>query len=197
MKALTARGGARRRAVDAFKRWPVVVLGLFCACASLFAAPGPPGVAGAALAVVMLAIAVADWRFFIIPDELSLLAAAIGIVDLFQERAGEMPIPILDALVRGATIASVFLAFRLVYRRLRGYEGMGLGDVKLAGVAGIWLDWASLPIAVEVAALGALGFVLAQHIRADRALDPLAKLPFGAFFAPAIWCCWLFARWWN
>jgi leader peptidase (prepilin peptidase)/N-methyltransferase len=74
---------------------------------------------------------------------------------------------------------------------------MGLGDVKLAGVAGIWLDWPSLPIAVEVAALGALGFVLSRHIQAGRALDPLTKLPFGAFLAPAIWICWLLARLWN
>jgi leader peptidase (prepilin peptidase)/N-methyltransferase len=197
MKVLAARREARRRAVDVFKLWPMVAVGFFGSCASLFAAPSPLGVAGVALALIMLAIAVVDWRFFIIPDELTLLAAAIGIIDLLLERASEMPAQILDALVRAATIASIFFAFRFIYRRLRGYEGMGLGDVKLAGVAGIWLDWSSLPIAVEFAALGALGFVVSQHIRTGNALNPSAKLPFGAFFAPAIWCCWLFAQWWR
>ena len=100
-------------------------------------------------------------------------------------------------IVRAGAMAAVFLAFRFGYRRLRGREGMGLGDVKLAGVAGIWLDWPSLPNAVEIAALGALAFLAVARIRTRRAPDPLAKLPFGTFFAPAIWTCWALERWWN
>jgi hypothetical protein len=30
------------------------------------------------------------------------------------------------------------------YQRLRGREGIGLGDAKLAGAAGVWLDWPSI-----------------------------------------------------
>ena len=97
--------------------------------------------------------------------------------------------------MRGAVTAALLFAFRLVYRRLRGREGIGLGDVKLAGVAGIWLGWSSLPIAFDIAALAALGFVASRGIRSRRIPDPLAKLPFGAFLAPAIWLCWLLARW--
>jgi leader peptidase (prepilin peptidase) / N-methyltransferase len=83
-----------------------------------------------------------------------------------------------------------FFAFRAGYRALRGVEGMGLGDVKLAAAAGMWLDWASLPIAVEIAALSALAAALCARLRGDG-FDPRARLPFGAFFAPAIWVCWL------
>ena len=43
-----------------------------------------------------------------------------------------------------------------MYRRIRGRDGIGLGDVKLAGVAGVWLDWWVLPVAIEIAALAAL-----------------------------------------
>ncbi len=93
------------------------------------------------------------------------------------ERSPEMPAPALEALIRAAAMAAVFFAFRIAYRRLRGREGMGLGDVKLAGVAGIWLDWLSLPIAVEIAALGALVFLAWLRIRTRRATDPLGKLP--------------------
>ena len=45
------------------------------------------------------------------------------------------------ALLRGAVLALLFLGLRALYRRLRGRDGIGLGDVKLAGVAGAWLDW--------------------------------------------------------
>jgi len=30
------------------------------------------------------------------------------------------------------------------YQRLRGREGIGLGYAKLAGAAGVWLDWPSI-----------------------------------------------------
>jgi leader peptidase (prepilin peptidase) / N-methyltransferase len=35
----------------------------------------------------------------------------------------------------------LFCVFRAVYRTLRGLDGMRFGDVKLAAVAGVWLDW--------------------------------------------------------
>ena len=53
-------------------------------------------------------------------------------------------------------MAAAFFGLWALYRRLRGREGIGLGDVKLAGVAGVWLDWPTIPVAVEIAALAAL-----------------------------------------
>src|SRR5215217_8940544 len=48
--------------------------------ASLAAAPDPRGVLGAALALLMLAIAVIDARRFIIPNELVVAALALGLL---------------------------------------------------------------------------------------------------------------------
>ena len=190
-------GAARVTRVEVFKRSLIAAAGVSAVAASLYAAPGIAGLAGAGLALIMLAVAVIDWRLLVIPDELSALAIALGLGDVVFARWEDMPAPGLDALVRGAVTAALFFVFRFVYRRFRGREGLGLGDVKLAGVAGIWLDWTSLPIAVEIAALGALGFVASRGIRSRRAPDPLAKLPFGTFLAPSIWLCWLLERWWS
>jgi leader peptidase (prepilin peptidase)/N-methyltransferase len=197
---LTRLSAAKSRADGGhgfFKRAAIGAFGVFCVGASFYVVPGVTGAAGAALALNMLAIAVIDWRFFIIPDELNALAIGLGLLAVGFDDRGEKLTLALDAVIRGATMAALFFVFRLAYRRLREREGMGLGDVKLAGVAGVWLDWPSLPIAVEIAALAALGFALSRHIQARRALDPLARLPFGAFFAPAIWICWALARWWG
>jgi leader peptidase (prepilin peptidase)/N-methyltransferase len=71
---------------------------------------------------------------------------------------------------------------------------MGFGDVKLAAVAGVWLDWGDLPAAVDIAALSALASALLGRLRGNE-WGLAAKLPFGAFFAPAIWVCWLLAAW--
>ena len=188
MKAAPGRWGA------ALKLSLIGAATVLAAAASVFAAPGVAGLTGAGLALIMTAIAVIDGRLLIIPNELSALALALGFLDLSLRNWSEMPAPALAALIRCAVMAMAFFGFRLGYRRLRGREGMGLGDVKLAGVAGVWLDWASLPIVVEIAALSALGFVLYRQVRARQPLDPLSKLPFGAFLAPAIWICWLLAR---
>ncbi len=168
------------------------VIGLCAVSASLFAAPGWPGVAGAALAAVMLAIAVVDRRALIIPDPLNALAFAVGITAAALAAPDEPGGAILRALLRGAVMFGAFLAFRIAYRRFRGFEGMGLGDVKLAAVAGVWLDWIDLPVAVNIAAVSALAVALFGRLRGVD-FDPKAKLPFGAYFAPAIWICWLLA----
>jgi leader peptidase (prepilin peptidase)/N-methyltransferase len=114
------------------------------------------------------------------------LAAAGLRTDIVWEEA------ILDALLRASVMFCLFFIVRVAYRRARGTEGMGLGDVKLAAVAGAWLDWAWLPVAVDIAALSALAVALVRRL-AGVSLDPKAKLPFGAYLAPAIWICWLLA----
>lgn len=159
--------------------------------ASLAAAPGVAGVMGGGLALIMLGVAVFDRRSLIIPDELNVAAFALGLCDAAILGPSGVVDGVLAALARGVCVAAVFLAVRVGYQRLRGREGLGLGDVKLAGVAGAWLDWPLIPIAVEVAALAALGAYLLHQRSGARSLRAAVKLPFGLFFAPAIWLCWL------
>ncbi|MBV8776471.1 MAG: prepilin peptidase, partial [Alphaproteobacteria bacterium] len=100
---------------------------------------------------------------------------------------------VLHAVQRGTALALAFWLFRLVYRRLRGRDGIGLGDVKLAAVAGLWLDWIAIAVAVDIAALSALAVVLVQAAR-GRKISVTTRIPFGLFFAPAIWLAWLIER---
>jgi leader peptidase (prepilin peptidase)/N-methyltransferase len=168
--------------------------GVGAVATSIAVAPGWSGAAGAALAGLMLAIAVIDQRRMIIPDELNGLAFIIGLVAAGVGADSASAIAILQALLRASVMFALFCAFRVGFRRLRGVEGMGFGDVKLAAVAGVWLDWAFLPVAVEIAALSALAVALYARFR-GHGFDPKARLPFGAFFAPSIWISWALAAW--
>ena len=161
---------------------------------SIAVASGWSGAAGAVLAGLMLAIAVIDHRQMIIPDELNALAFIVGVVAAGVGTEVGPASAIAQALVRASLMFALFFGFRAGFRALRGVEGLGLGDVKLAAVAGVWLDWASLPIVVEIAALSALAAALYARLRGEG-FDPKARLPFGAFFAPAIWICWALAAW--
>jgi leader peptidase (prepilin peptidase)/N-methyltransferase len=95
------------------------------------------------------------------------------------------------AALRAVVVAAAFFGLRQAYAGLRRRHGIGLGDVKLAAIAGIWLDWWMLPIAIEIAALSALAiYALRRHVLRHR-LRPTSRLPFGLFFAPAVWIGWL------
>ena len=166
------------------------LLGLSAAALSIWAAPGLPGFLGAGLALLMAAIAVIDARHFIIPNELNAAALALALVNAAALAPGAIAESLAEALLRGAATFLLFFALRIAYRRLRGREGMGLGDVKLAFVAGVWLGWTLIPLAIEIAAGAALLAYLTWRALAKRPLEPAVLLPFGLFFAPAIWLAW-------
>ena len=197
---LAPRSQAGRGAPTTPRLVTLVGIAAITAAVSLVASPGLPGVLGAILALLMLAIAAIDMRHFVIPDELSAAAFGLAFVALWaDDRAAPLRV-VLDAaamaVVRAAALALVFLLLRELFRRLRGRRGLGLGDVKLGCVAGAWLDWNTIPVCVEIAALGALAFHLVRQLRRGRDLRAAARLPFGPFLAPAIWLCWLLQAAW-
>jgi leader peptidase (prepilin peptidase)/N-methyltransferase len=173
-----------------------VIAALIGVVASLVLLPDARGLWGAGLAALMVAIAVFDVRLLIIPDELTAAALALGLAYAAQQDTDAWMLALAWALLRGAAPALIFLAVRDLYRRWRGREGIGLGDVKLAAVAGVWLDWPVIPIAVDIAAVAALIAYLLLYL-AYRSRPGLrrrirrTRLPFGLFLAPAIWLGWI------
>jgi leader peptidase (prepilin peptidase) / N-methyltransferase len=170
---------------------PIVAVGVATAAASVAAVPGVAGWLGAGLALIMLAIAAVDARYFIIPDALNAAGLALGLVHAVMVGEGSAIESLALAALRAAALALVFLALRLIYARLRGRQGLGLGDVKLAAVAGAWLGWNAIPVAIEIAAVSALAVYAPRHYLLRRPLRATTRLPFGLFFAPAIWLGWL------
>jgi leader peptidase (prepilin peptidase) / N-methyltransferase len=163
------------------------LVALAAVAASVLAAPGLPGLLGAGLGALMLAIATIDARYFIIPNALTFAAFGLALVNAGMQDGWE---GVLMALLRSAVVALGFLAVRVGYQWLRGRQGIGLGDIKLAAVAGAWLGWTMLPIAIDIAALAALA-VYTLRLVGGRPVQRFTRVPFGLFFAPAIWLCWL------
>ena len=158
---------------------------------SLAVAPGVEGVLGGALGLAMLGVAWVDGRRFIVPNALSGGAFALGVIHAFVQSPDSGFEAVLTACSRAAFAAGLFFLVRIAYRRFRGREGLGLGDVKLAAAAGAWLSLPMLPVAIEIAAITALmAYVLRQRGR-RRVLRAAGRVPFGAFFAPAIWFGWV------
>jgi leader peptidase (prepilin peptidase) / N-methyltransferase len=166
-------------------------IGLIACIASVGVAPNLRGALGAGLALLMAAIAVVDARRFTIPNGLTASALALAFAHAAIQEPDGMIAAIADAAVRGAVLALLFLLLRELYVRLRRREGLGLGDVKLAGVCGAWLGWSMMPIAVEIAALAALAYYGMRHFAGVQSIRATSRIPFGLFLAPAIWLGWL------
>lgn len=134
-----------------------------------------PGVSAA-----LLALAWIDLRTMPLPDALTLPLCDMGLV---LALAGHT-VPVRDALpgagIGYATIAGIVH----LYRRLRGRDGMGLGDAKLLAASGAWVGRQALPLVLLVAALGTLAVVL-LHMRGRAARD--TAVPFGPGLAVGIW----------
>ena len=169
-----------------------LLVGVF---ASLVTAPGTEGIFGAFLAALMLAIAANDARHYLIPNELTgaafalaLLRAATFVPDVGAEA-------LLWPMARAAAIALPLLLLMVLYRRWRGRDGLGLGDVKLAAVCGAWLDLVTVAAVIELAALLAIGAYVANAALRRKPLRGTAFLPFGLFLAPTIWIGWLGETW--
>ena len=139
------------------------------------------------LAWGLLVLAVVDTLQFRLPDLLTLPLAAAGLL-----AAAFLPAErVLDHAVAGAIAYVALWSVAWSYRRIRGREGMGLGDAKLAAAAGAWLGLEPLPSVLLLASIGGIVWVAFAAIFRGRA--ELSKhIPFGVPLSFAIWIVWLY-----
>ncbi|HED3305725.1 TPA: prepilin peptidase [Klebsiella quasipneumoniae subsp. similipneumoniae] len=79
-----------------------------------------------------------------------------------------------------------------LYRGIRGYEGLGYGDIKYLAALGAWHGWQLLPQLLLVASLlaGMTWMTLALFRRSKQQRWGLNNpLPFGPFLTAAGFCC--------
>ncbi|MEQ8344244.1 MAG: A24 family peptidase [Sneathiellaceae bacterium] len=145
--------------------------------------PAPLRLAGnCLLGWCLLALAWIDWRTLRLPNVLTLPLLAAGLAFAWADASADFPAHVVGAGAGYAVLALI----GLVYRLMRGQEGLGLGDAKLLAAGGAWLGWAALPVTVLLATTLALGLVLAQRL-AGQATTRDTALPFGPMLALAIW----------
>jgi leader peptidase (prepilin peptidase)/N-methyltransferase len=123
-----------------------------------------------------------DIRHGIIPDWLNLSIAALGLLTivLSEDRTAA-----IQALGEGVAVGAAFWLLRRLYFAFRGIQGLGLGDVKFLGAAGIWVGVAGIPMLLLVATITALACVGAMQL-SGRALTAQTSMSFGPFLAAGL-----------
>ena len=143
--------------------------------------------ASCALGWTLLTLGAIDWRTGLLPDVLTLPLAVVGLGVAYAVE----PSVLLGHVIGAAAGFAVFAALAEIYRRLRGRDGLGLGDAKLLGASGAWLGWSALPTVVLYAAFIGLALVLARRAR-GQPLQAADRLAFGPALAAATWLVWLY-----
>src|ERR1700757_5215437 len=131
------------------------------------------------LCLLSAVLAWLDIRHGIIPDWLNLTIAGVG---LLRAVIVDGPLAGSEALCEGVAIGAIFWLLRRLYFAFRKIQGLGLGDVKFLGAAGIWVGVAGIPMLLLVATITALTCVGAVQL-SGRALTAQTSMSFGPFLA--------------
>jgi leader peptidase (prepilin peptidase) / N-methyltransferase len=136
---------------------------------------------------MLLALGWIDVEWFLLPDVLTLPLLVVGLGVTILTVPDDMFWHALGAV-------SGYLGLRgiaLLYRAVRGREGLGAGDAKLMAAAGSWLGLGALPLVLLLAALAGLAFA-GIATATGRMMQATTALPFGTFLAASIWLVWLY-----
>jgi len=127
---------------------------------------------GVALASVLVVTTVTDLDRRVIPNRILVAGAIAGLAIIVPTDPASLPERALWAAVAGGLLMVGAIAHR---------DGIGMGDVKLAAVMGLYLGTAVAPaLVIALSAGGVLG--LAIMIR-DGAAARERAIPFGPFLA--------------
>lgn len=140
-----------------------------------------------ALVSILAAICAIDARFGIIPDTLVAVLAACGLAEVWLLDPNETMYRLAEVVIVAIAIA----AFRSIFRWVRGYDGLGFGDVKFLAAATSWIGLRSLPALLFIAVISALAsaFLLKS---ARYEVDGRHAIPFGPHLAVGLWLAWVF-----
>ena len=176
---LLQRGKCRWCGKPISLRYPVMEI----ICALLFLAAflmsGMTVQAGilSAMSFTLLVIVASDLETFIIPDEMVILLAVLGI--LWRH----LVMPGWGQALAGAMLgAGLTLGLRALFILLRRKQGLGLGDVKFIAAAGIWIGVAGLSWLLIIG--GCLGVVFGLLWQAKMGKK---YFPFGPSLAVALY----------
>jgi leader peptidase (prepilin peptidase)/N-methyltransferase len=172
---LILRGHCRNCSAPISPRYPLVeaLTALLCVGAVLAGDPTASVVLNVAFILLLVPIALIDAEHRIIPNRLTALGALLALgLGTALDPAGEPA-----RLIAGALAGGMLLLAALAYP-----GGMGMGDVKLAGVMGLFLGSAVAP-AMLVALLAGVLFGALVMARKGTGAGRKTAVPFGPFLA--------------
>ena len=128
------------------------------------------------LACALIVLFVTDLQHKILPNVLTLPGIVVGFVCILF-----LPPGWRDSLIGIAVGGGLLFAMAEAYYRIRGQEGLGMGDVKLLAMIGAFLGWKLVLLTLILASFS--GSLIGVALIASKRGDMKYALPFGTFLA--------------
>ena len=96
-----------------------------------------------------------------------------------------------EIITIAALLGLALYALAILYRWIRRVEGLGLGDIKLIGVAALWMPVEIVFQGITVAAITALLMLAVIALRMPQIFPADRRIPFATFLAPSLWLVWM------
>lgn len=129
-----------------------------------------------AFTIILTTASFIDLYSFILPDMVTLSCAiAAPLAALFL--LGDAPIEVIGGALSGS---GIFWLLQFGYRKLRGVEGLGSGDIKLMISLGALCGLSLLPLLILLSCFAALAAALGMRLRGSE-MGMQTALPFGPF----------------
>lgn len=156
--------------------------------------PSPSFAIAIVFAWMLVVLFFTDWDHQLLPDVVTLTGFGLGIAAAwFNPALGETGTARLWAALSGAALGSGILwGIGALWKRLRGIEAMGLGDVKMMAMVGAFAGPTGVLFTLFAASLAGAAVGLALIPVRGRTLTD--ALPFGCFLAPAALAALLWSR---
>jgi leader peptidase (prepilin peptidase)/N-methyltransferase len=179
---LLLRGRCRACGAGISWRYPAVELanGLLWLALALWHGPSARTFVEMALVSALLILSLIDLEHHLLPDAITLPGVVAGLAASFLPGS---PQPPLAALLAAAGGWLAFAAIAKGYEKLRGAEGLGQGDWKLAAMLGAFLGWQKMLLTVLIASVA--GTIVGLAAVALRGRDMRYALPLGTFLGAA------------
>ena len=143
-------------------------------------------IADTALGSILLAACAIDLRYMIIPDRLNAAGALLAVPFTFRWGAYGILRGVYGALIGMIVLAIMMLMGHLLFKR----QGIGMGDVKLTVVVGLFLGpfWTCSTFIIALLIGGIWGVITLVH----GSVKPFQEVPFGPFIALGGFCVLFF-----
>ncbi len=159
-------------------RYPVVEVftGLFFLAAALIFEPGWLLLSRLVFGSALITLFAIDLEHHLLPNLITLPGIAAGLAFSVVAEPGWR-----SALIGAALGAGVLFGVAEVYYRVRGEEGLGMGDVKMLAMIGAFLGWQLMLVTLVLSSM--CGSIVGVGVIASRQGDLKYALPFGTFLA--------------
>lgn len=170
-------------------RYPAIELanGILWALVFLRAPSWGDFASGAFLCSACLVLLAIDAEFQILPDAITLSGIAVGLAFSFVSVRHTPAQAALGAIVG----AGGLYLLAVLYEKIAGQEGMGLGDVKMLGMIGAFLSPAGVLVTILLSSIS--GSLVGVALILAKRGDGKTRLPFGVFLALGAMASWFFA----